>query len=885
MNEKTADNKIGINKFKDFLQSIGQVEDENEKAKKLGVLKALCDSQISRTGGDNDEAVCFPDLIQTWDFADNNNHESLLTVVPSVLALFFKTVSSQLEFREFGLALCKFLLQKEQLKLFNRGMAAVKTKEHLISPCIRLLTEIVSFDGGATARLLYTRRHVTFKRLEVFLTPNKAQLEDASDDSSSKPTLRRNAQRYVLANLKFQQASAKSDLIEQNKAIRVLFEHVRKDPRDIVLEIIKASERDVAGDTSLSRNAKTKFFSRWNLERLVTLYGYDRESEEPNPNGISIANEVHKVLMNICTKTELGVLLPQTGWYPSGSDPDSLPTEDDACIELGLDSAVHVDKYGESVPVRNGTLSYLIQTLRPDMDSLQIQLLVAIFKAAPELVADFFTKKTMFIADPKPIPSWMAESALLFSTVQLGVPANCGWKDKLPVMPPPVSVVIENILPRPLTQKIMTRCLNQNSEIVTLFAVRILTIAFNKLRAVLKIFNADHGAGQTFWSQATSKLVAEFCRRCPAMKDVILLFKRTDKDDLQQQEAVAEFLACFYEVVPDIALEENFDVSLVLVDVLKRLETPNLSSDDSESLLGQLQSALKIAQQSASIRWWQQPASMQYSAFTSIFKVFVDAPNKDSLQEIGNLLSTVLVGNSILQSSPSLFASLLSSFGESESEQLNSQLSFFDNCICRLAKKPVHYQDLIGSMSPNAAGSVSPLFAAISEQWPFVVKNGDDAVESAVGSWIARALGKFKQAGENSKALKSVRDSCVDATENKKTKSVLKKALKGIDEADDDEQDEIMQDASQALPDQEAKTDLNDVFGSLPVEGTTHKALQRWDKEDVEMSVEQGHIAELILCLCSEHEEVRRQAFQSLSRFMVKLKVGCVGVHSPKIPY
>ena len=276
MNEKTADNEIGINKFKDFLQSIGQVEDENEKAKKLGVLKALCDSQISRTGGDNDEAVCFPDLIQTWDFADNNNHESLLTVVPSVLALFFKTVSSQLEFREFGLALCKFLLQKEQLKLFNRGMAAVKTKEHLISPCIRLLTEIVSFDGGAAARLLYTRRHVTFKRLEVFLTPNKAQLEDASDDSSSKPTLRRNAQRYVLANLKFQQASAKSDLIEQNKAIRVLFEHVRKDPRDIVLEIIKASERDVAGDTSLSRNAKTKFFSRWNLERLVTLYGYDR---------------------------------------------------------------------------------------------------------------------------------------------------------------------------------------------------------------------------------------------------------------------------------------------------------------------------------------------------------------------------------------------------------------------------------------------------------------------------------------------------------------------------------------------------------------------------------------------------------------------------------
>lgn len=838
------------------------------------MLKDFCDSQISRPGGEDEVAVCLPDLIQSWDFADNNNHESLLTVVPSVLAIFFKTISSQLEFRDFGLALCKFLLQKEQLKLFNRGMTAAKTKEHLISPCLRLLTEIVSFDGGAAARQVYSRRHVTLKRVEVFLTPNKAQLEEAADESS-KSTLRRNAQRYFLANLRFQQASAKSDILEQHKITRAFFEHVRKDSRDIVLDIIRAAERDVAQDASLSRNAKTKFFSRWNLERLVTLYGYDKDAEDSNPHGVSIANEVHKVLMYVCTKVDHGVLLPETGWYPNGSDPESLPTEDDACIELGLDSAVHVDKYRESVSVRNGSLSYLIQTLRPDMDSLQVQLLVAIFKAAPELVADYFTKKTMFIADPKPTPSWMAESTLLFSTIQLGIPANCGWKDKLPVMPPPVSVAIESILPRPLTQKILTRCLNQNAEIVTLFAVRILTIAFNKLRSALKIFTSDHGPGQPFWNQATGKLIAEFCRRCPTMKDVIVLFKRIDKDDLQEQEAVAELLACFYDVVPEIALEENFDVSLILVDVLKRLENTGLSSDDSESLLGQLQSTLKIAQQSASMRWWQQPASMQYSAFTSIFRVFIDATNKDALLEIGHLLGRVLVDNSILRNSPASFTSLLSSFEESEPEQRQKQLAFFDNCICRLAKKPVHYQDMVESIFKSDVGSISPLFAAISEQWPFVVKNGDAAVEIAVSTWIARVLGKFKQTGENSKALKFVRDSCLDATENKKTKSAIKKSMKDAGEGGDEEmkdQAASTQERSQ-LPAEETKTDLDDVFGTLPVEGTTHNALQKWEKDDLEVSVEQGRIGELMLCLCSEHEEVRRQAFSNLSRFILKLKV------------
>ncbi|KAE8423860.1 ribosome 60S biogenesis N-terminal-domain-containing protein [Aspergillus pseudocaelatus] len=861
--------KQGIKKFKEFLLATGQTENEGEKAKKFRILKAYCDSQISH----EEEPSCFPDLIQTWNFADSNNNESLLTVVPSVLALFIKTVSTNLDFREFGLALCKFLLKKEQLRFFNRGLTATKSKEHLISPCLRLLTEIVSFDGGAVARHVYAVRYITFKRIEVFLTPNKSQLEEASDDSQ-KSTLRRNAQRYVLANLRFQHASAKSDIIEQYKVIRAFLEYVRKDPRDTVLDIIRAIERDIVQDTSLSRNAKTKFFNRGNLEKLVTLYGYDRESEEPNPTGVSIASEIHKILMNVCTNSSHGVLLSETSWYPNGSDPESLPGEEDTSIDLGLDSAVYVDKYRESVPVRNGILSYLAQTLRPDADSLQIELLVAIFKEAPELVADFFTKKTMFVSDPKPTSSWMAESALLFSTVSLPVPTNFGWKDKLPSMPPPVSVVIENILPRPLSQKTLTRCLNLNAEIITLFAVRILTISFNKLRKVLRIFNSDHGVSQSFWTQAKGKLIAEFCRRCPSMKDVVSLYKKTAKEDLQQQEAVAELLACFYEIVPDVAFEETFDVSLVLVDILKRLDESSPSEEDSESLLAQLGSILKIAQQSASMRWWQQPGSMQFSAFTSILKVVVGASSRDSLKDIEVLLKTVLTENSVLQDSGS-YLSLVSSFETSDSGSLHHQLSFFDNCVCRVAKKPVHYQDLLGSLCEAVSKPVSPIVAAITEQWPFVVKSGGDA-ESAVGAWIAKILGKLKGSGEDSKALKAARDTLVAATENKRTKSTLKKALKDTEEGPS--QDSNRRESSTTQPttsrsnNEKSTVDLEEIFGTLPTEGTTHNALHRWEKEDIEISVEQGRVADLMLCLCSEHEEVRRQAFANITRFMSKIR-------------
>lgn len=592
--------------------SIAHVENDNDKSIKFNLLKAFCESQISR-GGEGEEAVCFPDLIQTWSFADSNNNESLLTIVPSVLAIFLKTVSHQLEFRDFGLALCKFLIQKDQLRLFNRGLTAHKAKEHLISPCLRLLTEIVSFDGGAIAQQLYSKRHITFKRIDIFLTPNKSQLEDASDDAQ-RSTLRRNALRYVLANLRFQHGAAKSEILEQQKVVKAFFEFMRKDPRELVLDIIKAVDRDVIQDSSLSRSTKTKFFGRWNLERLVTLYGYDRESEEPSQGGVSVANEVHKILMTVCTNSAHGVLLPETGWYPLGSDPDSLPIVDPHCIDLGLDSPIYADKYRkyrETVPVRNGILSYLIQVLRPDVDSLQIELLVAIFAAAPELVADFFTKKTMFVSDPKPTPSWMAESAFLYSTIELPVPANFGWKEwELPVMPPPSMIVIESILPRPLTPKILARCLNQNAEIITLFAVRILTIALNKLRDVRKILRSEQGPFKSLWKEASDKLDNEFYCRCPGMKDVILLYRRTAKEDLKQQEAVAELMACLFEVVPLVAIEESFDVSLVLVDILKRLETPDLGKDDSESLRNQLRNMLKIARMSVSMRWWQKPGKL-----------------------------------------------------------------------------------------------------------------------------------------------------------------------------------------------------------------------------------------------------------------------------------
>jgi nucleolar pre-ribosomal-associated protein 1 len=94
-----------------------------------------------------------------------------------------------------------------------------------------------------------------------------------------------------------------------------------------------------------------------------------------------------------------------------------------------------------------------------------------------------------------------------------------------------------------------------------------------------------------------------------------------------------------------------------------------------------------------------------------------------------------------------------------------------------------HKQSINSAIRPCSIATLSSSFS----QWPFVVKSGGAAAESAVGAWIASLLGHLKLAGENTKALKAARDKLCEAAGDKKTKSLLKKALKASGETKEDD--------------------------------------------------------------------------------------------------
>jgi len=151
----------GIRSFKAFLESVLYHREEDSRARQLSILREYLDTQKPPDPKDIEKPF-LAQLWQAWSFANQNNNDPLASSVSAVLALLLRTLSSLLDFREHGILLCRTVLLHQHLRLVKRNLDAPKHKERVISPCVRLLTEVVSFDGGVQAREVYKKREQTF---------------------------------------------------------------------------------------------------------------------------------------------------------------------------------------------------------------------------------------------------------------------------------------------------------------------------------------------------------------------------------------------------------------------------------------------------------------------------------------------------------------------------------------------------------------------------------------------------------------------------------------------------------------------------------------------------------------------------------------------------
>ncbi|XXG98485.1 syntaxin binding protein 1 [Hypoxylon texense] len=881
----------GLQSFKNLLDGI--VNGEDKDSEKLQILLEFLESVKPKE--DDEVPVYLPDVMETWSMATQLNNENVMSAVAVVLALLLKVMSGKVDLASYGLGICRTLLQKRQQELLAKNLSADNGKDFIISPTLRLLREAICLDGGALAAPIFRARSNTFRSL----TRNMGlrYLGEGVEDPK-RPSVRTNAIRFLLSSLRLLHLEAKRDLLSQKDIVAALMRHIRKDPPSLIHEILDTLRASVILDKKLSKDIKIRILNAHSLIRIAELYGYSEEPVEDGSdaesNRPSVEESVHAFLLAACTDSDAGVRRSQHGFYPEGVEPNAIPlgVNDGQLTDFGLDSIPWMSKFEDDVPVRNTLLAEFIQTLRPWSNTKQNELLVTIFETSPELVAQYFGHKKSFSFDPKLSATWIGYAALLYNVVQLPIPVWFGHAKGYARVPPPTAIVLGNIIPLPMTLKAITRCFSIKSKLVSFYAIRLLTLALQKLGRALEMYREASSSPDSIWEEAARRLVDEFYQRIPDIKDVIKCYVALDQGDLLQRQAASRLLLLYYEVIPQLALRAKFDVSPILLSTIKMVEGSEGTGEEVVMSLLELENLCIVAKYSPSMRWFARASDMPYSPFTTLLRLSVEKSTSISNESLNNTLYWVANEHQLVESKSNSrglipLITALKSIGNVDVVIWK----FLDNCGERCARTPVKYIEMIeeqlekAGISENDDAIACPLMMTIAEQIPYLTSSSPDkAVLKGLAKLLSKYLGDSLVVGVSEPFLRVTKEIFAAGFGDEKLAAKLrisdKQKLTPEEQENANKQstaitngwgsgavDVVDNDSALVISPEELEQRL-----AVPIPASKDSSLSRWTPKTPEELVEEGYASSLIRLLSSEHASIRKEALTNIVKVATKIK-------------
>ncbi|QIW99742.1 hypothetical protein AMS68_005260 [Peltaster fructicola] len=848
----------GISSYKAFLESIVYHSNDGAQQERLTLLREYLESEKPREANDV-ERPFFTQLWQAWSFANSNNSDHLASAVCSLFALLLKTLSTLVDFREHGRLLCRTVLQFQHLRLIKRCLDAPKHKEFLLSPSLRLLIEVLNFDGGTFAHEVYKRREQTFDLIALRKCLTIVKADGTEDDLKRRPAVRTYAVRYTLAHLKLQDDGGKIDILKQRSLCSTLFSYFRSDPPELILEILRTAETQVLKHSDLPRVAKAALLTQQHLDRVLDIATRAEVSDE-------VSTVAFQWLKSACSTPSYGILRP-TGWYPPGTmQLDARSSIDNGAIDLGLESLdfwENEDKY----QLKNVVLASWINSLRPNSDLKERDLILICFRHAPELVHAYFRDNALQM-DPKLTNTWIGYASFLFEVADLPVPIHAGNIDSssYAALPPQTSIVLNNILPKPLTQKVLIRCLNQSEKLISFFVVRILNIVLGKISRLQGEYQqaGSQSPRPDLWKEAAKELEATCVAALPSLKDVLLLFRRLPDDDqhVLQREATSRLINVYMTALPT-PHEGTVDISGALMTTLARNNNKNDGEDELAWDELELEHLIAIAQNSTDMRWFNKAGTLSTSPMVAILQLAL----KQDSQRLKDLAGRVLHAHGIIikGQTGALCSSMDALLSSLESNQNEHVWDFLEQSCLRAVKTPVKYLDDIDGLGigSTASDQTSLLPVVLWEQASFIVAKPAEE-RAALMRWVNSAFNCWLLSAESNDTLTRImaQVKAIDGWNAKPGSKVKPKPIQIASQDTNNAENTITKPHEHRLS----------LFSAPAVETPDHPELFRWQKKDIDTAFEDHDVDSLILCLCSEYNEVRRQARTQLTNLMVKLQ-------------
>lgn len=211
---------------------------------------------------------------------------------------------------------------------------------------------------------------------------------------------------------------------------------------------------------------------------------------------------------------------------------------------------------------------------------------------------------------------------------------------------------------------------------------------------------------------------------------------------------------------------------------------------------------------------------------------------------------------------------------------------FLDNCILRFIKKPLKYfgdtEDLVAHFSSE--GPVSNLILVLVEQWPFFTKDRGNVEIGHLATWISRYLKLAVMAGENCRAIQTLRSQMRSSPSCEEVRSMLEIAFRDEEvgqasasqltsETEPARQEDHRSATDKPRDIMEQKSFFLDRKLKPEAESGEYPSLITWRKKDMEDVVEDFDVGNLLLYLSCGHSEIRQQAIAQLRNLMARLKV------------
>ena len=280
----------------------------------------------------------------------------------------------------------------------------------------------------------------------------------------------------------------------------------------------------------------------------------------------------------------------------------------------------------------------------------------------------------------------------------------------------------------------------------------------------------------------------------------------------------------------------------------------------------------------------------------SLLKSYVSRrQNNDRLRKI---LKSVAEETSITWPGTSAagFDMLVLSLRSQAKTDLGDIYAFLDNCCQRVSKKAVIYAEqlraLMKSLPNDSVVEASPrlpdlLMVTFMEQLPHLIARQSEGPISAVTRFLRHFVEVCALRDVQSTVLVLVRNNLANSfTPEDPCRQIMEKALQeplntgtlaAFTLLQQIYKDFHQPPVSAQRSDKEVQLEALVPHGP-PAEDDDHRGLTRWTREDILDAITDGAIEELFLCLCSTHEEIRKQALAGINAFNGRLEVSLLSV-------